>query len=36
MAEQPYSMTELMAVTAAREIRDGEVVFAGAGLPMLR
>jgi glutaconate CoA-transferase subunit B len=26
---------ELMAVTAAREIRDGEVVFAGTGLPML-
>jgi glutaconate CoA-transferase subunit B len=25
----------LMAVTAAREIRDGEVVFAGTGLPML-
>jgi glutaconate CoA-transferase subunit B len=30
-----YSLTELMAVTAAREIRDGEVVFAGTGLPML-
>jgi glutaconate CoA-transferase subunit B len=26
---------ELMAVTAAREIRDAEVVFAGTGLPML-
>lgn len=35
MAEQPYSLTELMTVTAAREIRDGEVVFAGTGLPML-
>jgi glutaconate CoA-transferase subunit B len=35
MADQPYSLTELMAVTAAREIRDGEVVFAGTGLPML-
>jgi glutaconate CoA-transferase subunit B len=30
-----YSLTELMAVTAAHEIRDGEVVFAGTGLPML-
>lgn len=35
MAAQPYSLTELMTVTAAREIRDGEVVFAGTGLPML-
>lgn len=35
MAEHPYTLTELMAVTAAREIRDGEVVFAGTGLPML-
>jgi glutaconate CoA-transferase subunit B len=31
----PYSTTELMALAAAREIRDGEVVFAGTGLPML-
>jgi glutaconate CoA-transferase, subunit B len=30
-----YSLTELMAVTAAREIQDNEVVFAGTGLPML-
>lgn len=30
-----YSLTELMAVTAAHEIEDGEVVFAGTGLPML-
>ena len=30
-----YTLTELMAVTAAREIVDGEVVFAGTGLPML-
>ena len=30
-----YSLTELMAVAAAREIRDGDVVFAGTGLPML-
>jgi glutaconate CoA-transferase subunit B len=33
MAE--YTLTELMAVAAAREIQDGEVVFAGTGLPML-
>lgn len=30
-----YTLTELMAVAAAHEIRDGEVVFAGTGLPML-
>jgi len=30
-----YTLTELMAVAAAREIMDGEVVFAGTGLPML-
>ena len=30
-----YELTELMAVAAAREIKDGEVVFAGTGLPML-
>jgi glutaconate CoA-transferase subunit B len=30
-----YTLTELMAVTAAHEIADGEVVFAGTGLPML-
>jgi glutaconate CoA-transferase subunit B len=30
-----YTLTESMAVTAAREIKDGEVVFAGTGLPML-
>jgi glutaconate CoA-transferase subunit B len=35
MASGDYTLTELMAVTAAREIRDGEVVFAGTGLPML-
>lgn len=33
MAE--YTLTELMTVTAAREIKDGEIVFAGTGLPML-
>jgi len=30
-----YSLTELMTVAAAREIKNGEVVFAGTGLPML-
>lgn len=30
-----YKLTELMAVAAAREIRDGEVTFIGTGLPML-
>ncbi len=30
-----YTQTELMAVSAAREVRDGEVVFTGTGLPML-
>lgn len=35
MPEPNYTMTELMAVVAAREIKEGEVVFAGTGLPML-
>jgi glutaconate CoA-transferase subunit B len=35
MSEINYTLTELMAVAAAREIKDGEVVFAGTGLPML-
>ncbi len=35
MAAPEYTLTELMAVVSAREIRDGEVVFAGTGLPML-
>ena len=30
-----YTLLELMAVAAAREIKDGEVVFTGTGLPML-
>ncbi len=30
-----FSLMELMAVAAAREIRDHEIVFAGTGLPML-
>jgi glutaconate CoA-transferase subunit B len=35
MATPKYTLTELMAVVSAREIQDGEVVFAGTGLPML-
>lgn len=35
MNKQPCSTVELMAVAAAREIRDREVVFAGTGLPLL-
>ncbi|MBI5923791.1 MAG: ketoacid-CoA transferase [Betaproteobacteria bacterium] len=35
MKKAVCSTTELMAVTAAHEIRDAEVVFAGTGLPML-
>jgi glutaconate CoA-transferase subunit B len=35
MTSSAYTLTELMAVAAAREIRDREVVFAGTGLPML-
>jgi glutaconate CoA-transferase subunit B len=30
-----YSRSELMAITAARELKDGEVVFVGIGLPNL-
>ncbi len=30
-----YSASEMMAVTAGRELRDGEVVFVGIGLPNL-
>ncbi|HEX4936150.1 MAG TPA: CoA-transferase, partial [Gemmatimonadaceae bacterium] len=30
-----YSNSELMACVAARELRDGEVVFVGIGLPNL-
>jgi glutaconate CoA-transferase subunit B len=32
---RPYSMGELMVATAAREIRDGEVVFVGMRLPLI-
>ena len=35
MTDQFFTLTELMTVAAAREIKDGEVVFAGTGLPML-
>jgi glutaconate CoA-transferase subunit B len=31
----PYSRNEMMAVVAARELHDGEVVFVGIGLPNL-
>src|SRR3990170_3365087 len=34
-AESGYKRTELMAICAAREIRDGEIAFIGTGLPML-
>ena len=35
MSTRRYSTMEIMAVAAAREIRDREVVFAGTGLPIL-
>jgi glutaconate CoA-transferase subunit B len=35
MKSPSYSTLELMALAASREVRDGEVVFAGTGLPML-
>jgi glutaconate CoA-transferase subunit B len=35
MAAADYTLMELMTVIAAREVADGEVVFAGTGLPML-
>src|SRR5574339_1007534 len=34
-AAQRYTLNEMMAVVAARELRDGEVVFVGIGLPNL-
>src|ERR1700709_203609 len=34
-ASGKYSLSELMVVTAAREIRDGEVVFVGMRLPLI-
>ena len=30
-----YSASEMMAVAAARQVRDGQVVFVGIGLPFL-
>src|SRR5665648_441405 len=30
-----YSLPELMAVSAAREIRDGELAFIGVGMPLM-
>jgi len=35
MAIRAYSPAEMMAAVAARELRDGEVVFVGIGLPNL-
>jgi glutaconate CoA-transferase, subunit B len=36
MTEQPtYTKREMMAVAAAREIRDGDIVFCGTGISML-
>ncbi len=32
---RPYTMGELMVVTAAREIHDGEIVFVGMRLPLI-
>lgn len=34
-ATQPYTFGELMVAAAAREVRDGEIVFVGMRLPML-
>src|SRR3970040_2180879 len=34
-SDRDYKPTELMAICAAREIRDGEIAFIGTGLPML-
>ena len=32
---EPYTLSELMVVAAAREIRDGDIVFVGMRLPLL-
>jgi glutaconate CoA-transferase, subunit B len=32
---QDYTLNEMMVIASAREIRNGEVVFVGTGLPML-
>ena len=34
-ADPPYTASELLAVMSARLLRDGEVVFAGVGIPLL-
>ncbi|HEY2540237.1 MAG TPA: CoA-transferase, partial [Stellaceae bacterium] len=34
-AEPPYTASELLAVMSARLLRDGQVVFAGVGIPLL-
>jgi len=34
-AERDYSLSELMVAAAAREVRDGELVFVGMRLPLL-
>ena len=34
-ASAPYTASELLAVMSARLLRDGEVVFAGVGIPLL-
>ncbi|MGA8309941.1 MAG: hypothetical protein WB755_07920, partial [Terriglobales bacterium] len=33
--EKSYTLGELMVASAAREIRDGEVVFVGMRLPLI-
>jgi glutaconate CoA-transferase subunit B len=33
--DPPYTASELLAVASARLLRDGEVVFAGVGIPLL-
>jgi len=35
MGEREYTTAELMVCRAAKELRDGEIVFVGTGLPMI-
>jgi glutaconate CoA-transferase subunit B len=36
MTDKPrYSATEILAILSARQLRDGQVVFAGVGIPLL-
>jgi glutaconate CoA-transferase subunit B len=35
MQDQDYTLREMMTIMAAREIRDGDIVFAGTGISML-